>query len=169
MSRKAPIVVMLTLLVAGGAFYTLGRGKDRSTANFTTTKATRGVLEAKVTATGQLSPLVTVQVGSQISGRVASLYADFNSRVKKGQVIAKLDTALLEAAVEQGRANLIAAEGNLAKAKAQALDAARQSTRSTELLAKKLVAQARQQDKSGDAQGCRDTIMKAKEKAGALP
>ncbi len=62
--------------------------------------------------------------------------------MKKGEVVAKLETALLDANVQQCKANLLAAEGNLAKAKAQAFDATHQATRSSELLAKKLVAQA---------------------------
>jgi HlyD family secretion protein len=97
---------------------------------------------AKVTATGTLSALVTVQVGSQVSGRVQALYADFNSQVKKGQRIARIDPQLFEAAVAQARANHLAAQGNLAKARAQAVDAARQRDRARALAEKKLVAQA---------------------------
>ena len=54
----------------------------------------RGRIVARVTATGTLSALVTVQVGSQVSGRIAEIYVDFNSPVKKGQVIAKIDPQL---------------------------------------------------------------------------
>ena len=105
-------------------------------------QAGQGRLVAKVTATGTLSALVTVQVGSQVSGRIAELHADFNSEVKKGQLIAKIDPQLFQAAVEQARANLVAAQGNLAKAKAQAVDAQRQAERARALAAKKLIAQA---------------------------
>jgi HlyD family secretion protein len=97
---------------------------------------------AKVTATGTLSAIVTVQVGSQVSGTVAALHADFNSTVKKGELVAKIDPRLFDAAVEQARANLAAAEGNLSKARAQAVDAERQADRASELLARKLIAQA---------------------------
>src|SRR5574342_661999 len=96
-------------------------------------KVDRGRIIAKVTATGTLSAIVTVQVGSQVSGRVAALYADFNSPVKKGQLIAKIDPQLFQAAVEQARANLVAAQGNLAKSKAQAVDADRQYQRAVAL------------------------------------
>ena len=142
MSRNAIVIVAFALLGAGGAFYAMKHRSVDPSAGFVTATVARGRIEAKVTATGTVSPLVNVQVGSQISGRVAALYADFNSQVKKGQVIAKLDTALLVAAVEQAKANLIAAEGALAKAKAQALDASRQAKRDKELLDKKLIAQA---------------------------
>jgi HlyD family secretion protein len=102
----------------------------------------RGRIVAKVTATGTLSAIVTVQVGSQVSGRIQALYADYNSRVKKGQLIAKIDPQLFQAAQAQARANLVAAEGNLARARAQALDAERQHARAKALAAQKLVAQA---------------------------
>ena len=62
---------------------------------FETTPADRGTVAAKVTATGNLSALLTVQVGSQVSGRVQELFVDYNSPVKKGQTIAKLDPAAL--------------------------------------------------------------------------
>jgi len=107
-----------------------------------TTRLERGRIVAKVTASGTLSAIVTVQVGSQVSGRIAELRADFNSSVSKGQLIAKIDPALFLATVEQQRANLAAAQGNLAKAKAQAVDAQRQADRSQALAAKKLIAQA---------------------------
>jgi len=141
-SLRNLIVALLVIAFGGGGAYYFSRTGGPPAGSYTTQEVTRGRIEAKVTSTGTLSPLVTVQVGSQISGRVVALFADFNSEVKKGQVIAKLDTALLEAAVEQSRANLIAAEGNLARSRAQALDAGRQATRSAELLVKKLVAQA---------------------------
>lgn len=102
----------------------------------------RGRIVAKVTATGTLSAIVTVQVGSQVSGRVAALYADFNSSVKRGQIIAKIDPALFQASVEQARANLVAAQGTLAKARAQAVDARRQAARNKALVERKLIAQA---------------------------
>jgi HlyD family secretion protein len=107
-----------------------------------TAKLERGKIVAKVTATGTLSALVTVQVGSQVSGRIAELHADFNSTVKKGQLIARIDPQLFQATVEQQRANLVAAQGNLAKAKAQAVDAQRQAERARSLAEKKLIAQA---------------------------
>jgi HlyD family secretion protein len=109
---------------------------------FETVKVDRGRITARVTATGTLSALVTVQVGSQVSGRIAQINVDFNSEVKKGQVIAKIDPELFKAALEQARANFIAAKGNLAKAKAQAEDAQRQAQRSKELAARELIAVA---------------------------
>lgn len=102
----------------------------------------RGKLIAKVTATGTLNALVTVQVGAQVSGRIAQLFVDFNFPVKKGQVIAKIDPQLFEAALQQARANFIEAEANLSKAKVQALDAKRQYDRARGLMDRGLVSQA---------------------------
>ena len=116
--------------------------KNKQAYAFDTAKVERGALVAKVTATGTLSAIVTVQVGSQVSGTIAELHADFNSTVHKGDIIAKIDPRLFNAAVAQARANLIAAEGNLAKARAVAVDAERQYQRNGTLAAKKLIAQA---------------------------
>jgi HlyD family secretion protein len=102
----------------------------------------RGRIVAQVTATGTLSALVTVQVGSQVSGRIQKLYVDFNSPVKKGQLIAKLDPELFQAALAQARANHAAAKGDLVRARVQAADAARQLARTRTLAERKLVAQA---------------------------
>lgn len=102
----------------------------------------RGRIVARVTATGTLSALVTVQVGSQVSGRIQQLLVDYNSPVKKGQLIAKIDPQLFQAALEQARANFAAAEGNLLKAKVQADQAEIDFKRQANLSERKLVAPA---------------------------
>jgi HlyD family secretion protein len=102
----------------------------------------KGPVVAKVTATGILSAVVTVQVGAQVSGRVSKLYADYNSTVKKGQLIAELDPALFEANVEQGKANVLQADGQLKQAEANVLAAQRVYDRDKPLRASNLIAQA---------------------------
>lgn len=139
--RAIWIAVALVLLVAVGLFL-LRRRSANQEVRFDTAAVQRGRLIAKVTATGTLSALVTVQVGSQVSGRIAKINVDFNSPVTKGQLIAQIDAQLFEAAVEQARANYVAAKGNLQKAKAQAIDAQRQAVRAKDLLAKTLISQA---------------------------
>lgn len=140
---KIALAVVVTLAVAGVAAWRWGRaGGAKPEYKLETARLERGRIVAKVTATGTVSALVTVQVGSQVSGRVAELRADFNSQVKKGDLIAKIDPPLFQAAVEQARANLQAASGNLARARAQALDAQRQADRARALAEKKLIAQA---------------------------
>jgi HlyD family secretion protein len=143
MSKRTVLIVVAVAVAAGlGAWYWTGRSPAKQESKLETAKVERGKLVAKVTASGTLSAIVTVQVGSQVSGRVAELHADFNSPVKKGQLIAKIDPQLFQAAMDQASANLMAAQGNLAKAKAQAVDAQRQAARSAQLAAQKLVAQA---------------------------
>lgn len=150
----------LGLAVIGGIVAWRARG-SRQTTTFETAAVDRGRIVAKVTASGTLSALVTVQVGSQVSGRVAALHADFNSQVTKGQLIAKIDPALFQAAVDQARANHVAAQGNLARAKAQAVDAERQYRRNLELAKDKLIAQADLDTSESTAQAARASVMAA--------
>jgi HlyD family secretion protein len=104
-------------------------------ANYQTAEVTRGPITQAVTATGTLNPVVTVQVGSQVSGNIAKLFADFNSQVKAGQIVAQIDPAIFQATVTQ-------AEGDLASAKA-ALELAKvTATRTQELFARKTSSQA---------------------------
>jgi len=138
--RYALIAAVVIIAAAVGAWRMKSRAKP--TTQMETARLERGRIVAKVTASGTLSAIVTVQVGSQVSGRIAELHADFNTRVKKGELIAKIDPQLFQATVEQQRANLVAAQGNLAKASAQAVDARRQADRALALAAKKLIAQA---------------------------
>ncbi len=109
---------------------------------YSTVAVDRGRIAAHVTATGILSALVTVQVGTQVSGRIESIKVDFNSVVKKGQVVATIEASLFQAAVEQARANYSAAKAAADKARAQEVDADRQYTRAKTLSEQKLIAQA---------------------------
>jgi HlyD family secretion protein len=139
-----------TIWIVGGlvAAATLAAGyrfkgaANKTDLRFDTAKVDRGRLTAKVTASGSLSAIVTVQVGSQVSGRLQQILVDYNSSVRKGQLIAKIDPQLFEATYEQARANHVAAKANLAKAEVQAVDAERQSRRAQSLADDKLVAQA---------------------------
>lgn len=119
-------------------------------------KVERGDIRFVVTATGTINPVITVLVGSQVSGTIKALYADYNSRVKEGQVIAQIDPAIFEAQVEQGRANVLSAQANIINAKANlenakanlvkaevgVLDAKRTLDRNRPLVEKKVIAQA---------------------------
>lgn len=114
----------LCAAIVGGLWWWTRRdaGADAGP-KFTTQPAARGDVVPRVTATGTLSPVVTVQVGSQVSGRIKELFADFNDEVKAGQVIAKLDPALFESAVARAKAQLATARANLDKAEATAENA----------------------------------------------
>ncbi len=144
MRFKSATLWLAALLVAGGTAYRLSpwwHGAEKPP-QYETTPLGRGSIVAKVTASGTLSALVTVQVGSQLSGRIKQLYADFNSEVKKGQLIAEIDPQLFTAALEQARANYSAAKGELLKSQVQSEDAERQLKRTKSLADQNLVAQA---------------------------
>jgi HlyD family secretion protein len=141
-ARRAWLIGVIALVAIAAGVFAWTRSGKKQPPKYETVKADRGRITARVTATGTLSALVTVQVGSQVSGRIAELKADFNSVVKKGEVIARIDPELFKAAVEQARANHAAAKGNLEKAQAQALDAQRQFERAKALAERQLIATA---------------------------
>ncbi|MCB1624538.1 MAG: efflux RND transporter periplasmic adaptor subunit [Pseudomonadales bacterium] len=121
--------------------YCVARGRSAEPVSYRTSEVERGDVVARVSATGSLAALVTVEVGSQISGRIQSLFADFNSTVKKGQLIAKIEPSLYVAASQQARANLLAARASLERAEVQAADAQRQASRARQLFEQKLVSE----------------------------
>ena len=110
---------MAAVVFAGFYFW----GNESSTPQYMTARIEKGNLRNTVTATGALQAVTTVQVGSQSSGTIAALYVDFNSVVKKGQVIAQLDPAVAKAQVDQARANLEQARASLAQARAAVTNA----------------------------------------------
>jgi HlyD family secretion protein len=118
----AGLVVVAIAIFAAFEF----KGNDKP--QYYVSKVDKGDIRQEVDATGTINAVTTVQVGSQVSGTISKLYADFNSRVKKGQVIAQIDPALFEGALLQAKAdyanakaNLIAAQASLEKAKAAAV------------------------------------------------
>jgi len=103
--------------------------------NYQTAVVTRGPITQAVTATGTLNPVVNVQVGSQVSGNISKLFADFNSQVKAGQVVAQIDPALFQATVTQTEGDLASAQAALELAKINA-------KRTQDLFARKTSSQA---------------------------
>jgi HlyD family secretion protein len=124
MNRKTKWLLLVGVVAAAGMLVAFGLNRTRPVQHFTA-KVERGDIHDVVEATGTINAVITVQVGSQVSGSIAKLYADFNSRVHKGEVIALIDPALFEGALlqatadlENSKANLIAARANVEKAKA---------------------------------------------------
>jgi HlyD family secretion protein len=114
--KRAIIGVVLLAAIGAGAWYYYHRPQQGP--SFTTVAVTRGSIVKVVAATGTLQSVVSVNVGAEVSGIVATLGADYNSIVKKGQVLATLDPSLFKTAVEQSQANLDAAKAEVERLKA---------------------------------------------------
>jgi HlyD family secretion protein len=108
----------------------------------TTDVVSRGTIVNAINASGTLEAVETVQVGTQVSGSVQSLYADFNSIVKKGQVLARLDPALIEADINRAQASLLGAEANLERLQLLLNDAETKLRRARELTDRRLIPAA---------------------------
>jgi HlyD family secretion protein len=130
---------LLIIVVFAGFVFFQG---DETAAQYKTAMIGKGEITAAVSATGKVNAVVTVQVGSQVSGTIQQLFADFNSRVKKNQIVAQIDPSLLQAQLEQARAKLANEEANVEKARVVASDAKRNLGRMEELLSKNLVSQS---------------------------
>jgi HlyD family secretion protein len=141
-SKRLWFVVVLAGIAAGTTAVVVKRRTAKPAVQWETTPVDRGRIVARVTATGTLSALVTVQVGSQVSGSIQKLFADFNSPVKKNQLIAKIDPRLFQAALENARANFAQAKATLMKDEVQARFNERQSKRQGALVKDKLIAPA---------------------------
>ena len=134
------IILILALIGIPCVIYGLIDKKNEP--GYRTVKLERGDIASTILATGTLNPVILVQVGSQISGNIKGLYADFNSVVKKNQVIARIDSMLLKAEVEKARANYKAALANVEKAKVIVTDTRRTLNRYKALVKENLVSQS---------------------------
>jgi len=123
--KKLVVWVVAVVLLAGTGFGAWRYQKAHAVPDIVwkTAPVEKKKIMAKVTASGTLQATVTVQVGAQVSGRIQKLNADFNTTVKKGQLLAKLDPQLFQAAVEQSKANFLSARAGVTKAQAQEKDA----------------------------------------------
>src|SRR5688500_11728317 len=114
---KLAALIAVVAVGGAGAWYAWQSGADDGEVKYRLAKVERGPMAAVVAASGTLNAVTTVQVGSQISGQVKEIHADFNTPVKKGQVIARIDPATFELRVNQARADLDAAESAVAVAR----------------------------------------------------
>lgn len=102
------LVVVAAAAVGGWAFY-----RDSRKVEYTTVKVEKGDIESTISATGACNAVVTVQVGSQVSGYIADLKADFNTKVRKGDVVAIIEPTLFQARVDQAKANVDSAKAQV--------------------------------------------------------
>lgn len=110
--KKKYIVIAVLVIAAIAAFFMVG-GKKKAEVTYVTAEAKNETITTSVTATGTIEPVTSVTVGTQVSGIVAHLYVDYNSKVKKGQVIAELDKTNLMSELSSAKANLSSAQSNL--------------------------------------------------------
>lgn len=138
---KKLVISAIVGLIAIGAllWFWLGRSPD---VTYKFAKLERGSIVSTISATGTVNAVSTVLVGSQVSGTIQKLHADYNSRVVRGQAIAEIDPALFAAQVEQARGNWLNAQANLQKARVTLADATRTLERNRQLLVQGIVAQS---------------------------
>ncbi len=141
MKKKVVISLVILVIVAGAILgWTILRKNGSGAVKFRTEPITKGDIEALVITTGTLNPVTVVEVGSQVSGKIDKLYVDFNSHVKKGQVIAELDRSILQTRVDQNRANYLSAVASLEKAKVTLENLEKKYQRALSLFEKNLIS-----------------------------
>jgi len=138
--KKIAVGIVLAALVAF-AGYMLYK-KDNGVAPYRTSRVEKGDIVDAIAATGSINAVTTVSVGSQVSGTIQQIFVDFNSHVRKGQVIALIDPRLLEAAVVQARGSVANAKASLERAQVGVIDTERTNRRNRELVKDGFVAQA---------------------------
>jgi len=152
------IAIVLVLLFV---IYRCSPGGDAAP-EYQTAAVEKTNVVSRVSTSGSLQAVVTVDVGSQVSGRIQALYADFNSKVKKGEKIAKIDPSLFQAAVVQAEANVTAARANVTRLEVTAEDAERQAKRATEVFAQRLISETERDNAVATARAARASVEQAK-------
>ena len=146
--RRSPLISRIVLGIAvlavlgAGVWYWKGRQAKAEEGAYRTAQVERGNIRVAISATGTLSAISTVTVGSQISGQVTDVLVDYNSPVKKGDVLARINPKTYEAQIEQGTAQIAAARASLAQAQATLHNAELDYRRKADLGQQKLVAQS---------------------------
>src|SRR5512144_972540 len=130
--KRLVVAVLVLGAIGGGGYWYYRYSKKPAPPTVATAAVTRGDIVETVGATGTLQAVTTVQVGTQVSGTLQSLYADFNSLVKKGQVLARLDPSLFQTQIEQARANLLRSEADLERLRVALDDAQTKLARARE-------------------------------------
>lgn len=139
---KKIVIIALVVATAISFYFLFGRSSDvKPQTTYVTVPVEKGNLKAEINSTGTIKPRVEVQVGSQVSGTIKKLYADFESVVKEGDLIALIDPDTYKAKVGQAKANLLSAKANLEKAEVSLVDQVRTLRRKEELLKSNAISQ----------------------------
>ena len=139
--KKYIIIGSIVIIVLGVVLFFVfnnSNGKQK----FVTDKITRGDIKSTVSSTGTVNAVTTVQVGTQVSGTIQKLFVDYNSPVKKGQLLAQIDPSILEAQVGQARANVLSAKANLEKSQVMLRDTKTTLERNKTLYTKNFIAKS---------------------------
>lgn len=140
--KKKIIIGIVALVVVAGAIlgWTLLKDNKNGTVKYRQEAITKGDIEALVITTGTLNPLTTVEVGSQVSGKISKVNVDFNSQVKEGQILAELDPVPFQTRVDQNEANYLSSQASLEKAKVTLANLQSKYERSLSLFEKNLIS-----------------------------
>lgn len=140
--KKKIIIGVVALVVVAGAIlgWTMLRNGKNGLPKYRLEKLAKGDIEAVVTTSGTVNPITKVEVGSQVSGKIAKLYVDYNSQVKQGQILAELELLPFESKVKQNEANYSSAKASLEKAKVTLANLEKQYERSLRLFEKDLIS-----------------------------
>ncbi|HWI24944.1 MAG TPA: efflux RND transporter periplasmic adaptor subunit, partial [Lysobacter sp.] len=137
---RLPLILGALVVLAAGGWWWSHRDAKSEEGGYRTAAVERGDIRVSISATGTLSAISTVDVGSQISGQVTDVLVDFNDRVTKGQVIARIDPSTYQAQITQGSAQIASARANLATAQATLRNAEADYARKAELAQQQLIA-----------------------------
>jgi HlyD family secretion protein len=160
LSRARLIWLAALVLVVAFLVYRFSTGGDAAP-EYQTVIAERGNVVSRVSTSGSLQAVVTVEVGSQVSGRIQALFADFNSPVQKGQLIAKIDPSLFGAAVVSAEANVTAARANVTRLTVTAEDAERQAKRAVGVFEQRLISETERDNAVATARSARAGVDQA--------
>ena len=138
--KKILLAFVVIIALSAGAYFIFRSNENEQ--KFRTEKISKGDIVQSITATGTVNAVTTVLVGTQVSGTIKNILVDFNSVVKKGQLIAQIDPAIFDSQVEQARANVLSAKANVEKAVVALADSKRTLNRQKELFAKNLIARS---------------------------
>jgi HlyD family secretion protein len=139
--KKIIIIGSVVVIALAVVLFFVFKNSD-SKQKFVTDKIARGNIKSTVSATGTVNAVTTVQVGTQVSGTIQKLFVDFNSPVKKGQLLAQIDPAIFESQVGQARANLLSARANLEKSQVMLRDTRTTLERNKILYAKNFISKS---------------------------
>lgn len=162
MKKKLIIGIAILVVVAGAILgWTLLKNNKSGAIKYRTEKITRGDIEAVVTTSGTVNPITKVEVGSQVSGKIAKLYVDFNSRVKEGDILAELDLSTFQTRVRQNEANYASAVAALEKAKVTLDNLQKKYERALSLFEKNLISYEEKEAAEANYLGAKTDLQRA--------